>query len=113
MIRFGDQYRATDFVATKPGKFTMKYESSDGSESKEWTVFENFPEGGGCGMGMYNTRESVEGFAHSCFQYGLMKKWFVTCFVLFVCVLFDRVHRKLLFFCGFCKQLLLLLQTTK
>lgn len=24
---------------------------------------------------MYNTDESIRGFAHSCFQYALMKKW--------------------------------------
>ena len=72
---FGDQYRATDFVVDKPGKYTMKFEPSDGSQSTEWTVFEEFPAGGGCGMGMYNTKESISGFAHSCFQYGLNKKW--------------------------------------
>ncbi|KIH48911.1 hypothetical protein ANCDUO_21015, partial [Ancylostoma duodenale] len=26
-------------------------------------------------MAMYNTDESIRGFAHSCFQYALMKKW--------------------------------------
>lgn len=39
-----------------------------------WTVY-NFPEGGGVGLGMYNTTESITGFAHSCFQYALFKKW--------------------------------------
>ena len=26
-------------------------------------------------MAMYNTDESIKGFAHSCFQYALAKKW--------------------------------------
>jgi len=72
---FGDQYKATDFVVNKPGKFKMTFEPDDGSAAQEWTVFESYPTSGGCGMGMYNTKESIEGFAHSSFQYGLMKKW--------------------------------------
>lgn len=71
---FGDQYRATDFVADKPGKFEMTYVPADGSAPQKWKVFD-FPQGGGVGMGMYNTVESIDGFAHACFQYALMKKW--------------------------------------
>eukprot|EP01135_Chromosphaera_perkinsii_P006927 Nk52_evm15s628 gene=Nk52_evmTU15s628 len=70
---FGDQYRAVDFVADKPGKYTMTYHPEGGSP-QVMDVF-NFPSGGGVGMGMYNTIESIEGFAHSCFQYALMKEW--------------------------------------
>jgi len=70
---FGDQYRATDFVVDKPGKFKIIFSPTDGSKSKEWEVFD-FP-AGGCGMGMYNTDESITGFAHSCFQYAIGKKW--------------------------------------
>jgi len=72
---FGDQYRATDFIVDKPGKFTMEFIPKDGSAPIKWEVFENYPEGGGCGMGMYNTKESIAGFANSCFNYGIMKKW--------------------------------------
>lgn len=49
------QYRATDFVVKKPGKFKMVFSPNDGSKQKEWEVFD-FP-AGGCGMGMYNTDE--------------------------------------------------------
>ncbi|XP_062905287.1 isocitrate dehydrogenase [NADP], mitochondrial-like isoform X1 [Mobula hypostoma] len=66
-------YRAIDFVMDKPGNFKLVFLPKDGSESLEWNVFE-FP-GGGVGMGMYNTDESITGFAHSCFQYALSKKW--------------------------------------
>jgi isocitrate dehydrogenase len=70
---FGDQYRATDFVATKPGRFTMKFSPEDGSDETEMEVF-NFKNPGVL-MGMYNTDESIRGFAHSSFQYALMKQW--------------------------------------
>lgn len=73
---FGDQYRATDFVVNEPGKFTMKFTPTNKASAViEWNVYDEFPQGGGCGMGMYNTTESITGFAHSCFQYGLLKKW--------------------------------------
>ncbi|XP_026149179.1 isocitrate dehydrogenase [NADP], mitochondrial-like [Mastacembelus armatus] len=70
---FGDQYRATDFVVDQPGKFKIVFTPADGSKHKEWEVFD-FP-AGGCGMGMYNTDESIVGFAHSCFQYAIQKRW--------------------------------------
>ncbi|XP_071942729.1 isocitrate dehydrogenase [NADP], mitochondrial-like [Antedon mediterranea] len=71
---FGDQYKATDFVAPGPGKFEMTFTPSDGGDKQTWEVY-NFTGAGGCGMGMYNTDESIAGFAHACFQYSLMKKW--------------------------------------
>ena len=49
------QYRATDFVVDQPGKFKMIFTPTDGSQGKEWEVYD-FP-AGGCGMGMYNTDE--------------------------------------------------------
>lgn len=70
---FGDQYKATDLVIKQPGKLTLTYEPADGSEKQEYTVF-NF-KGPGVAMGMYNTDESIIGFAHSCFQYAIMKKY--------------------------------------
>eukprot|EP00624_Nannochloropsis_granulata_P002263 evm.model.NODE_21573_length_54896_cov_24.652306.5 len=70
---FGDQYRATDFVVDKPGKFEMTFTSTDGTEKKSWNVYDF--KGAGVGMAMYNTEESIRGFAHSCFAYALMKGW--------------------------------------
>lgn len=49
------QYKATDFVADRAGKFKMVFTPKDGSSPKEWEVY-NFP-AGGVGMGMYNTDE--------------------------------------------------------
>uniref|UniRef100_A0A8C6TIX2 Isocitrate dehydrogenase [NADP] n=1 Tax=Neogobius melanostomus TaxID=47308 RepID=A0A8C6TIX2_9GOBI len=61
---FGDQYRATDFVVDKPGKFKMIFAPNDGSTPSEWEVYD-FPAGA----------VSITGFAHSCFQYAIGKKW--------------------------------------
>ena len=54
---FGDQYRATDFVVDKKGKFEITFTPEDGSEPKKFEVF-NYP-GGGVGLGMYNTDEVI------------------------------------------------------
>lgn len=69
---FGDQYRATDFVVPGKGKLTMKFEGEDG-KIIEHEVFK-FP-GAGVAMGMYNLEDSIRGFAHSCFNVALNKKW--------------------------------------
>ncbi|XP_050409753.1 isocitrate dehydrogenase [NADP], mitochondrial [Patella vulgata] len=69
---FGDQYRATDFVAPGPGKLEMVYTPAGGSPNR-MEVY-NFTEGG-VSLCMYNTDESIQGFAHACFQYAIMKKW--------------------------------------
>lgn len=67
------QYRATDFVVKKPSKFEIRIIPKDGSAPEVFNVFEYAR--GGVGMGMYNTDESIEGFAHSCFQYALQKQY--------------------------------------
>lgn len=69
---FGDQYRATDFVVPGKGKLTMKFEGEDGTVM-DFDVF-SF-KGGGVAMGMYNTDESIQGFARSCFNMALSKGW--------------------------------------
>jgi isocitrate dehydrogenase len=70
---FGDQYKATDHVVTKPGKFIMKFVPRDGSEVTELEVFDF--ESGGIAMGMYNVDDSIRGFAHSCFKYSIDRKY--------------------------------------
>lgn len=70
---FGDQYRATDFVVKKKGKFTITFTPEDGSEPEVFDVYDF--DGGGVAMGMYNTDESIYGFAHSCFNQAINKKW--------------------------------------
>jgi len=70
---FGDQYRAQDYVVKQPGQFNLVFKPTDGSAQVEIPVF-NF-KGPGVFMGMYNLDESITGFAHSCFQYAIMKKY--------------------------------------
>lgn len=69
---FGDQYRCQDMVIKAPGRVTLKYAPADGSPPQEVEVF-NFKNSGGVSLAMYNTDESIRGFAHSCFQYALKK----------------------------------------
>ena len=70
---FGDQYRATDFKVPGKGKLEIKWTSEDGKDIKNYEVF-NFP-GSGVALSMYNLDKSIEDFARSCFNYGLIKKW--------------------------------------
>jgi isocitrate dehydrogenase len=69
---FGDQYRATDFVVPGKGRLTVRFEGEDG-QVIEHEVF-NF-KGGGVAMAMYNTDESIRGFARSCMNMALQKGW--------------------------------------
>ena len=70
---FGDQYRATDFKVSGPGKLTVKFEPADGSAPIEHEVFD-FPDGG-VALAMYNLDESIRGFARACLNYGLNRNW--------------------------------------
>jgi isocitrate dehydrogenase len=70
---FGDQYKATDFVTKGKGKLTVSFTPEDGSPAQSFEVF-NF-KGDGVALTMYNTDESIKGFAHSCFNVALTKKW--------------------------------------
>ena len=70
---FGDQYRATDFKVPGKGKLEIKWTSEDGSEKKEFEVF-NFP-GPGVALSMYNLDQSIKDFARACMNYGINRKW--------------------------------------
>ena len=70
---FGDQYRATDTVIKGKGKLTMSFTPEDGGEVQTFEVY-NF-KGDGVALCMYNTDESIQGFARSCFNMALNKKW--------------------------------------
>lgn len=51
----------------------MTFTPEDGSEATNFDVF-NFP-GAGVLMGMYNTDESIYGFAHASMQYALARNY--------------------------------------
>ena len=62
---FGDQYRATDAVIDGPGKYEIVFTPEGGGAEQRFEVY-NF-KGAGVLMGMYNTDESIRGFAHASF----------------------------------------------
>ncbi len=67
-----DQYKAVDFVTKGAGKLTITFTPENGKpETHE--VYEY--KGDGVAMAMYNTDESIRGFAHSCFNMALDKQW--------------------------------------
>uniref|UniRef100_A0A7E4VM08 Isocitrate dehydrogenase [NADP] n=1 Tax=Panagrellus redivivus TaxID=6233 RepID=A0A7E4VM08_PANRE len=70
---FGDQYKAVDATVPAGSKFQLTITLPDGTVQQH-DVFK-FKDTNGVVLGMYNTDESIRGFAHSCFQYALMKKW--------------------------------------
>jgi len=70
---YGDQYRATDFLVPGPGKVKMTWEAADGSDRKEFEIFD-FP-AAGIALGMYNLDDSIRDFARACLNYGLMREF--------------------------------------
>jgi isocitrate dehydrogenase len=68
-----DQYKATDVKIPGPGKLRMVFEPTGGGTPQSWEIMD-FKEPG-IAMGMYNTDESIEGFARSCFAYALGRKF--------------------------------------
>jgi isocitrate dehydrogenase len=69
---FGDQYKATDTVIKGKGTLKMSFTAEDG-KTQEWEVY-NF-KGDGVALCMYNTDDSIRGFAESCFNMALVKGW--------------------------------------
>ncbi len=69
---FGDQYKATDVVIKGKGKLKMSF-TNEAGETQEWEVYDF--KGDGVALSMYNTDESIYGFARSSFQVALEKNW--------------------------------------
>ena len=80
---FGDQYRATDLHVTEPGKLELVFTPSGGGQQRKWEVHQF--DGAGVGMGMYNTEDSIKGFAKASFEYALMKQWYAHGLDLMLC----------------------------
>ncbi|MBP6219217.1 MAG: NADP-dependent isocitrate dehydrogenase [Oligoflexales bacterium] len=66
-----DQYRATDVIIDGPGRLKLVFEGQSGR--REWEVMDFKSEG--IAMGMYNTDESIFGFARSCLAYALAQNY--------------------------------------
>jgi len=69
----GDQYKASDFLVPGAGTLTMTFNPSSGGQPITVTV--NEFKSSGVAMGMYNTDESIRGFAHSSMQYALQRDY--------------------------------------
>jgi isocitrate dehydrogenase len=70
---FGDQYRATDFLTKGKGKLTITFTPEDGSKPQSYDVYDYL--GDGVALAMYNTDESIIGFARACMNQALVKGW--------------------------------------
>lgn len=68
----GDQYKAKDFVVPGAGKIELVYTPKDGGEVERIQVFDY--RAAGVALAMYNTDESIRGFAHSSFKMALDRK---------------------------------------
>lgn len=79
---FGDQYKATDTVIPSGGSLKLVFEpdsdnngNPSGSDDAKivLNVF-HYPKDGGVAMVMYNTKESIEGFARASFELAVERK---------------------------------------
>lgn len=68
---FGDQYRATDILVKEPGRLSLTFTPASGGPPVQYEVFDF--KSPGVAMAMYNLDDSITGFAHSCFNYGLSR----------------------------------------
>lgn len=68
-----DQYKATDFVTKGKGTLSITFTPEDGSEPQTHEVYKY--EDDGVALAMYNTDESIFGFARSCMNMALAKAW--------------------------------------
>ncbi|KAB8342923.1 hypothetical protein FH972_022520 [Carpinus fangiana] len=68
---FGDQYRAKDRVLKGKGKLQMVFKPEGGGPDEVIDVYDF--QGGGVAQTMYNTDESIAGFAHASFKLALAK----------------------------------------
>lgn len=70
---YGDQYKATDTLIPCEGELRLVFKSKDGKHDQDLQVFD-FPQGGGVAMAMYNTTDSISGFARASFELALQRK---------------------------------------
>lgn len=79
---FGDQYKATDTVIKTAGTLKLVFEpdnvpkdaANDKNNGKIVMNVFHYPEDGGVAMVMYNTKESIQGFAKASFELAVERK---------------------------------------
>ena len=75
---YGDVYKNAEMRIPGPGKVELVYTAADGTETRE--LVHDFT-GAGVVQGQHNLDDSIESFAHSCFEFALSSKqdlWFAT-----------------------------------
>jgi isocitrate dehydrogenase len=70
---FGDQYRASEILFPGKGTLKLSFVPEGGGPAIEREVYK--PAGSGVAMAMYNTDESIRGFARACFTYALSRRY--------------------------------------
>ncbi|MGC8468679.1 MAG: NADP-dependent isocitrate dehydrogenase [Acetobacteraceae bacterium] len=70
---YGDIYRATEAKIPGPGRVMLSYQPDGGGAP--WTMEVHHFKGPGVALGIHNTRDSIEGFARACFNYGLVRNY--------------------------------------
>lgn len=70
---YGDQYRATDFKTSGKGTLSITFTPDNGKDAQTYEVHQF--DGDGIAMAMFNTDDSIRGFAHSCFNVALERGW--------------------------------------
>ncbi len=71
---YGDIYRAAEIRIPGPGRVRIVYEPDEEDAPAQILRVHEF-KGRGVALGMFNTRESIEGFARASFNYGLARKY--------------------------------------
>ncbi|MBL6785065.1 MAG: NADP-dependent isocitrate dehydrogenase [Rickettsiales bacterium] len=69
---YGDQYKATEIKFKEAGKLQFKFTGLSGNE--QLIDIQDLEENS-IAMAMFNKKESISGFARSCFNMALTKKW--------------------------------------
>ena len=71
---YGDIYRASEIKIPGPGRVRLVYEPDEEGAPAQILRVHEF-KGQGVALGMFNTRESIEGFARASFNYGLARQY--------------------------------------
>ncbi|QPG77101.1 Isocitrate dehydrogenase [NADP], mitochondrial precursor (Oxalosuccinate decarboxylase) [Brettanomyces nanus] len=66
-----DQYKATDFLVPGAGKLDITFTPENGGEKKTYHVYDY--KGSGVAMAMYNTDDSIRGFANASFKMAIQR----------------------------------------
>lgn len=70
---FADQYRCQDVRIPNEAEISLTVKDKATGETQNIPI-SSFNENGGCALGMFNTRDSIESFARASMEYALNRK---------------------------------------